>query len=151
MTNNYQHDQVFAKWCEDMDNTDWKEVLVRFPGCQRPYRVPVAMAVKTNLNPNDSDLADYVFGGGIGMNYPNLLHEVGVSKSLAQFRDGFIRLPGFPSHRLPPPLSKLSLGLTVPPQAEPPVPCGCNYLVCSLLYLAINYKTSGTYRGYRIF
>ena len=53
-----------------------------------------------------------------------MFHEVLQSASLrletpisTQLRDGFIRPRSFPSHRLLPPLSKLSFGLTMPPQA----------------------------------
>ena len=60
------------------------------------------------------------------MNCYDLLREVIVSKNLGQFRDGFIRPISFPSHRLMPRSSLLDFGLTVPPQAEPPVPCGAD-------------------------
>lgn len=66
------------------------------------------------------------------MNCYDLLREVIVSKNLGQFRDGLIRPISFPSHRLMPPPSKLSIGLTVPPQAEPSVPYG----LLLLFYLA---------------
>ncbi len=61
------------------------------------------------------------------MNCHDLLREVMGAKNLGQFRDGLIRQMGLPFHWLLPPCSKLHLGLTMPQQPEPPVPCGCNF------------------------
>ncbi|MEC4895987.1 MAG: hypothetical protein SAL07_23680 [Oscillatoria sp. PMC 1051.18] len=46
----------------------YKDVVIRFPGCSRPYRVPVVMAEgEITLSP-ESPITDYVFGKGLSLN-----------------------------------------------------------------------------------